>query len=270
MPRVKEPHFFATDLKPYPIIQTPEAYAALFRDRTPDHLAAGEASVYYLRSTAALPNIRAFNPDARIIAMFRNPVDMVYALHAQLLYVSEEPVADFEAAWRLQSRRAQGLDLPKRSRGSFLLQYGEFARFGTQVERLLANFPESHVKLILHEDFAADPERVYREVVRFLGLPHDNRTEFPRVNDSKRARVPWLRDFLRKPPPLLHQTVRSLKRAVGAGPVESVKRAIVTRNTVTAARSPLSPAFRAELVEEFRGEVMLFSRLLQRDLTHWK
>jgi len=43
MPRVKEPHFFATDLKPYPIIQTPDAYAALFRDRTPDHLAAGEA-----------------------------------------------------------------------------------------------------------------------------------------------------------------------------------------------------------------------------------
>lgn len=269
MPRVKEPHFFATDLKPYPIIQTPEAYAGLFAERSPAQVAAGEASVYYLRSTAAIPNIRAFNPDARIIAMFRNPVDMVHALHAQLLYVSEEPVADFEAAWRLQARRAQGLDLPRRSRGSFLLQYREFGKFGTQVERLLATFPADQVKLIVYEDFAASPERVYDEVIRFLGLPHDDRTEFPKINDSKRARVPWLRDFLRKPPPLLHHTVRGLKRAVGAGPVEAVKRALVTRNTVKEARGPLSAAFRAELVEEFRDEVMLLSRLLGRDLSYW-
>ncbi len=269
MPRVKEPHFFATDLKPYPIVQTPEAYAALFAERTPAQVAAGEASVYYLRSTAAIPNIRAFNPDARIIAMFRNPVDMVHALHAQLLYVSEEPVADFQAAWRLQTRRAQGLDLPRRSRGSFLLQYREFGRFGTQVERLLATFPADQVKLIVYEDFAASPERVYAQVIRFLGLSPDERTEFPRINDSKRARVPWLRDFLRKPPPLLLHTVRGLKRAVGAGPVEAVKRALVTRNTVKEARSPLSAEFRAELVEEFRDEVTLLSRLLGRDLSHW-
>jgi hypothetical protein len=269
MPRVKEPHFFATDLKPYPLIQTAEAYAALFAERSPAHVAVGEASVYYLRSTAAIPNIRAFNPDARIIAMFRNPVDMVYALHAQLHYVSEEPVADFEAAWRLQARRAQGLDLPRRSRGSFLLQYREFGRFGTQVERLLATFPAAQVKLVVYEDFAASPERVYDEVIQFLGLPRDSRTEFPRINDSKRARVTWLKDLLRKPPPLLHHTVRGLKRAVGRGPIEAVKRGLVARNTIAERRRPLSPAFRSELVEEFRGEVMLLGRHLGRDLSHW-
>jgi hypothetical protein len=34
-------------------------------------------------------------------------------------------------------------------------------------------------------------------------------------------------------------------------------------------RQPLSPEFRAELVETFREEVATLSRLMSRDLSHW-
>ena len=146
--------------------------------------------------------------------MYRNPVEMVHSFHSQLLYVGEENVPDFEQAWRLQARRAQGLDLPPRSRGGFLLQYAELGRFGSQTERVLAHFPPAQVKLILFEDFAADARRVYDEVIAFLGVPHDGRTEFARINENKRARVDWLKHFLRKPPPGLRRGVRGLKRLV--------------------------------------------------------
>ncbi len=138
MPELKEPHFFAKDLGTYPRIKTLEDYTGLFAGSTPEHLRVGEASVYYLRSSVAIANIHGFNPDARIIAMFRNPVDMVYSLHSQLLYWSEEIEPDFETAWRLQERRSQGLQLPPHSRGSFLLQYAQVGRFGTQTDRLLS------------------------------------------------------------------------------------------------------------------------------------
>jgi len=266
---VKEPHFFATDLGSYPAIKSAEAYAALFADRSERHLRVGEASVYYLRSEVALANIRSYNPDARIIAMFRNPVDMVHSLHSQLLYVSEETVGDFEAAWRLQERRGRGQDLPRASRGSFLLQYAEVGRFGSQTERLLATFPRPQVKVILYDDFAASPQSAYDEVLEFLGVPHDGRREFPRVNDNKRAKLAWLRNFLRKPPPVLRDTYRGLKRAVGARRMDALKSTVVARNTAKERRDPLSPRFRAELVEAFRGEVELLSRLLDRDLSHW-
>jgi hypothetical protein len=101
MPQYKEPHSFATDLGAYPLIKSPDAYAELFRDACGRHLRVGEASVYYLRSSTAIANIHDFDPEAKIIALFRNPVDLVHALHAQLLYVGEEVVPDFEAAWRL-------------------------------------------------------------------------------------------------------------------------------------------------------------------------
>lgn len=267
--KVKEPHFFATDLGSYPAIKTPEAYAALFAESTERHARVGEASVYYLRSSVALANIRRYDHDARILAMFRNPVDMVHSLHSQLLYVSEETVSDFETAWRLQERRGRGLDLPRGSRGSFLLQYAQVGRFGTQTERLLATFPREQVKVILYDDFSASAQSVYDEVIEFLGVPHDNRRKFPRVNDNKRARVAWLRNFLRKPPPVLRETYRSLKHSVGAGRLDAMKSAMVARNTAKERRQPLSLQFRAELVESFREEVALLSRLLNRDLSHW-
>jgi hypothetical protein len=269
MPEVKEPHFFARDLGTYPRIKTLEEYQEIFAGSTEKHLRVGEASVYYLRSSVAISNIREFNPDARIIAMFRNPVEMVYSFHSQLLYVAEERESDFETAWRLQDRRSRGLDLPPGSRGSFLLQYAQFGRFGTQTQRLLSIFPRSQVKLILYDDFAASAKAVYDEVIQFLGVPHDGRTHFPRVNDNKRAKLAWLRNFASKPPPGLHTAVRRLKQAVGADGINAVKTKIVEMNTVKEKRPPLPPQFRAELVDTFREEVALLSRLLNRDLSHW-
>lgn len=269
MPDVKEPHFFAKDLGSYPRIKTMEDYTRLFAGSTGEHFRVGEASVYYLRSSVAIENIREFNPEARIIAMFRNPVDMVYSLHSQLLEWSEENETDFETAWRLQERRSRGLDLPPRSRGSFLVQYEEVGRFGTQSERLLSIFPRPQVKLILYDDFTASPAQVYRETLEFLDVPHDGRTDFPRINENKRARVDWLRRFYRKPPTVLRRAVRRLKQAVGEAEITGLKQKVVELNTVKERRPPLSPAFRAELVERFRPEVALLSRLLNRDLSHW-
>jgi hypothetical protein len=269
MPTLKEPHFFASDLGSYPPIRTLQEYTKIFAGSSARHLRIGEASVYYLRSSVAIANIRDFNPDARIIAMFRNPVEMVHSLHSQLLYVSEESEPDFERAWRLQERRRQGFDLPPASRGAFLLQYAEVGQFGTQTQRLLSIFPRAQVKLILFDDFAASPQQVYDELIEFLDIPHDKRTGFPRINENKRARITWLKDFARKPPPALHQAFRTLKQALGAEGISAVKRRIVQLNTVKERRHPLSPAFRAELVDAFRDEVALLSQLVNRDLSHW-
>ena len=185
-----------------------------------------------------------------------------------LLYVSEETVRDFETAWRLQERRSRGIELPPASRGAFLVQYAQVGQFGTQTQRLLSIFPPAQVKLILYDDFTASPQKVYDEVIRFLGIPHDERTDFPRVNENKRARLAWLGNFYRKPPPALRTAFRRLKRAMGPEGVSAVKK-IVDLNTVKEKRRPLSPEFRAELVAAFRDEIALLSRLLNRDLSHW-
>jgi hypothetical protein len=269
LPTLKEPHFFSEDLLTYRITKTLDEYNGLFKDATPEHLRVGEASASYLLSSAAIPAIRKFSPDAKIIAMFRNPVDLVYSFHSQLLYWSEETEKNFETAWQLQERRRRGLDVPRTSRDPFWLQYRDVGRLGTQTQRLLSVYPRDQVMLILFDDFAASPQRIYDEVIDFLGLVHDQRTEFPRVNENKRVRLSWLRDFYRKPPPALRQGFRRFKETAAGKHLAVLKQWIVGLNTVQERRPPLTTEFRAELVETFRDEVALLAKILRRDLTHW-
>ena len=270
MPNLKEPHFFSHDLITHHYVRTLDEYTQLFAEATPRQLRVGEASASYLLSSAAIPAIREFNPDAKIIAMFRNPVDVVHSFHSQLLYWSEETETDFETAWRLQGRRRKGIDVPRTCREPFWLQYQDIGRFGTQTERLFSVFPANQVKVILFDDFTASPKSLYDEVIDFFGIDHDNRTEFPRVNENKRARLSWLRDFYRKPPPVLLQGYRRFKQTAAGKHLVGLKEWVVGLNTVRERRSPLSAEFRAELVDAFRDEVALLSRILNRDLSHWR
>ena len=85
----------------------------LFKSSTNEHLAIGEASVYYLYSPLAVRRLLKFNPHALMIAMIRNPIDMAYSYHSQMLWNAIEDVEDFPTAWALQAERKAGRKLPK-------------------------------------------------------------------------------------------------------------------------------------------------------------
>ena len=69
------------------------------------HTIVGEGSTRYLRSLNAVPNIIKFNPNAKFIAMLRNPLDVVQAFHMEQVYVLQEDQIDFAKAWKLQVKK---------------------------------------------------------------------------------------------------------------------------------------------------------------------
>src|SRR5438876_10601316 len=86
-PELKEPWFFATDMRVrfQPSIggrppQTLEEYLRLFREAKPGQRI-GEASSSYLWSRTAASGIAQLSPDARIIAILREPASFLYSLH---------------------------------------------------------------------------------------------------------------------------------------------------------------------------------------------
>jgi len=266
----KEPHFFCTDFAYYhsPGNANLEHYLGLFENAGEQHLAVCEASVWYLYSKRAAEEILKFNPDARFIAMVRNPVDMVPSLHAQMVYVEDEDCENVWEAWELQDARRQGRAIPATCRVPEFIIYGDACRLGAQVQRLLDTVPRDQVMVIVHEDFRADPQRIWREVLAFAGVPDDGRTEFPAVNVTKRYRFKALNRFSHRPPQLLMRMVDSFKRVTGIhrlGVLGWVKQ----RNRVVGERTALDPAFVRELREYFTDDVALLGRLLGRDLSHW-
>jgi len=98
----KEPRYFATDM-PELInrVATEAEYLSLFEKAELQHLAVGEASTQYIFSQDAIPNIRDFDPQARLIVTLRNPVEMAPSAHSEARFWFFEDEADFEAAWLL-------------------------------------------------------------------------------------------------------------------------------------------------------------------------
>ena len=71
-----------------------------------------DASVWYLYSNVAVDEILKYNPESKFIVMLRNPVDMFYSLHQQLLYNGEENISSPLKAWNIQHERKKGLNIP--------------------------------------------------------------------------------------------------------------------------------------------------------------
>lgn len=266
---LKEPFYFADDFPAYREAKTEQEYLKkFFADVLPQHKVVGEASALYLYSSVALTNLYRFDPNAKIIVMLRNPVDVVYSYHSQLLYDGDENEPDFERAWRLQEFRKKDKNISVFCREPRLLQYAEFAKLGEQIERLLNIFPSENIHIIWFEEFANSTSSVYEKVLGFLEVPSDNRTEFERVNANKAHKSSLLGKVTQKPPKFLVNAAMKTKEVMGFSNW-GVLDAIRSFNSEATTRKALSEDFRAELVAEFATDIQKLSSLLDKDLSHW-
>jgi hypothetical protein len=262
----KEPCFWSRDIATAGRVEDPAAYAALWQGAPPGALR-GEASSVYLQSLAAIPELLAARPAVRLIAMIRNPAEMVASRHANLLVGYQEDVADLEAAWRLQARRAGGEALPRRCAEPALLQYGAFAAIGDQLERFMAAVPEKQRIVIVYDDFRAAPRLEYLRALALLGLGDDGRTAFEPVHRSMALRwrgLPAFQDLVSRLP--LYRPMRALAQAAGFSPGALLHKV----NLQTRQRRPLRPQFERELAAAFLPQVEKVERLLGRELAAWK
>ena len=104
MPEQKEPNFFGSDLSyRFPRISQARYLSCFAKAKGETRI--GEATTIYLYSEKAAEEIKAFSPEAKIIIMLRNPVDVLYSYHSQQLYSGNEDIPDFEEALRAEVDR---------------------------------------------------------------------------------------------------------------------------------------------------------------------
>lgn len=256
----KEPHYFNEDFANRHTT-TLAAYAACFAGAEPRHRIVGEASVFYLRSLVAVPRIQEFSPNAKFLVMLRNPVDMAHSMHSEAIYSLGENVTDFKQAWNLCETRRHGMQIPRGCRERKVLLYDELCSVGTQLRRLLERVDREDLHIVFFDDFARDPEAVYRNVLSFLDVPPDDRKEFQRINANKRVRSVRLLHWA--------QAAGRMKRRFGVkwgfGLLARVKAASTTHTE----RAALDPKFRQELTTYFKSDIRLLEELSGRDLSSW-
>lgn len=268
----KEPFFWSTDypkLRQRQGIENVDDYLNLFRAASAEHLVIGEGSTNYLRSATAIGNILKFNPDAKFIAMLRNPVEVAHAFHSECLFAFIEREEDFETAWRMQGQRALGQRIPSGCLAPQFLQYARVASYAEQVQRLFELVPNQQRKVILFDEFRNDNARVYSVVQEFLGLPKFEKDSFERVNAAHGHRSKLIANLILSPPAWLKPGVELVRRLMRTENKNSWAAKLKAKLRKPQKRAPLTDEFREELEHFFSDDVRRLERLLDRDLSQW-
>lgn len=277
MSAIKEPNHFAVDhireserrnrgYKGLPY-KDRESYLKLFEEAGTQKII-GESSTGYLYSTRAAEEIAKFNPHAKILMILREPVDFLYSFHSQLTRSGNENVGDFRKALELEEPRKKGKRIPSTTSNPRILFYSEQARYCEQVERFIAAFDKSQVKIVIYDDFRENNLAVCEEVFEFLGVDAGFVPERRTVNRTREVRALKLAHWL-----IYHGERKkgSFKETCPkwiVAPIAWVMRKVVFSQK---AHAPLDDRMVRELKRKLRPEVSRLSALVGRDLvSEWQ
>ena len=280
-PAVKEPHYFARNDLRGPAQDEVQArvepeYLQRFFRPSPDRRVGVDASVTYLYTPEQLEPILRLWPDSRFVIALRDPLTMLQSLHKRLIYVGEETIVDFAAAWAAVPDRVAGRRIPRTCHDPRFLRYDEAPRFGSYLERLFAVVGRERCLVVIFDDLEADPAREYRRLMNFTALEPQAGIDFSPRRQGYDVRFPWLQRMLKRPPRLIAERFEGeLSRetlngaAKRSSPILSLRKRILRWNRVSRLAEPLPAALQRELRLRFKDEVEHAGELIGRDLSHW-
>jgi hypothetical protein len=266
MAKDKENNHFATDLIPLTDpFRSDEKYFEMFKDAG-DKKIVGESSVFYMLSKVAVENIYHFNPNAKIIIMLRNPVDMLQSYHAQLIFNRDEDITDFEAALNAELERKNGtLKIKDGLRFIERLFYSEVVSYTEQVQRYLALFDKEQVQIIIYDDFKKVTAGVYQKTLEFLNVDATFQTDFTVIN----ARKVISKNIFLKKIEQHSQSLNLLKKMVPKPFRKYLYSVLKGSESVKKSSPPMDLITRKRLQRIYSSEIEKLSILLGRDLNYW-
>jgi len=277
---IKEPNHFCSDLHPHaassilndrlpldiaayladeerrPVqaawIESREDYLRLFGPAT-NFAMRGECSTSYLYSATAAAGIAAFDPQARVIALLRDPATRAYSHYQMDRRIGittrtfreeiEREFQDTRACWST-SRLYLGL-----------------GRYAEQLGRYYQVFPGDRILVLYSDELLAAPETVLAGIATFLDLE-----PFPPLSAAEHANPAALPRF-RRLNRILHQTrIKRHLRAVLPGGLKSAIRSWYFRGHPEAGPTLED---RARVIEILRPDIDRLSEMLARDLSAW-
>jgi sulfotransferase family protein len=138
----------------------------------------GEASPNYMLHPLSASRAHHDLPNARIIAILRNPVDRAFSQFQQTRALGREPISSFEEAIDQEPKRvAPELERLKHEHNlkSFNVEQFSYLTRGMyfdQLQRWADLFPRTQILILCAEEFYADTPAIMHSVQDFLGIPH--------------------------------------------------------------------------------------------------
>lgn len=173
MSPVKEPRYFALAGESRTFTGPGDPANSFDRHREEDYRelfggveaekAVGEASTIYLYHRDAAENIRRRVPEARIIAILRQPVDRAYSNFLHCRRDGQESYEDFLDALKQEANRVESGWGP-------LWHYQRKGRYAAQLARYLRHFPREQILVAIYDELKRNPVGLLQRIYSFLGV----------------------------------------------------------------------------------------------------
>jgi hypothetical protein len=275
MPEYKEVWFHSPELRTRALgrasnsrPETLEDYLSLFDAARPGQRI-GEATPSYLISRGAARRIADLQPQARIIAILREPASFLRSFHLQCVQNRTETENDLRKALALEELRREGKEIPRYAARPLELLYSDHVRYVEQLRRYHAVFPPERVLVLIYEDFRRENQATLRRVLRFIDVDDTYPIDAVEANPTIRVRSPQVHEFLRSVYLGRGPASRAVKSALKPViPRRLRRKALRATQRHVIYGKPRAPDedLMLELRHRFKGEVVELSKYLDRDL----
>ena len=190
--KIKGTYFFTDEWPRGPRWYRSHFPTTITRRRAARHLGydpvAGDSSPYYLFHPLAPARAASMVPEARVIALLRDPAERAFSHYNERRSNGTEPL-DFEDAVEAEGERCAGEEeriLADPTYVSFAHRHQSYlgqSRYALPVRRWLDAFPNGRVLVLPAEELYRDPQGTYDRICGHLGLPEHTLRD-PRVHNA--------------------------------------------------------------------------------------
>lgn len=270
MSPIKEPKYFSSSINKFPhrgpndievdktVIKSWGDYLGLFGSASVEKRL-GDASADYLYFYEHVaPLIKRTSPEAKIIAILRNPIERAFSAYCHLVKEGRETLS-FEEAIEIEEER-------KKKNYEFIWFYKDVGLYYSQVEAYLNAFGEKNVKIYLYDDFKQNPLGVTKDVFKFLEVDESFVPDIAiKHNILEVAKNKSLQEFLLDYDHPLKRPLRSvLLSIIGRENTERSVNYFKNKNLMK-----MKPKTRRYLAELYRDDILILQNLVKRDLSGW-
>ena len=260
MSPVKEPNFFSSQEQENAAdaVTNIGTYQHLFRGGS-GKKALGEASHSYLYEPRAAAEIKRYVPEAKLIAILRNPIDRAYSHFLHMVRTGMEPLDDFAQALREEEVRIY--------KERTFQDYIGRGLYYQQLKRYFGTFPQEQVRVYLYEDLSGAPISTVQDAFRFLKVDDSFVPDVSlRRNVSGQPKYKTLDGLLRRQSRIKHAAKIYLPARM-RWRLSKTFDDLKTRNL--AEPPPVQSKVRRHLIGVYREDILQVQELIHRDLSGW-
>ena len=242
-----------------------QTYSTYFNSANKGQLV-GEACHAYISSPESAELIWKLNPNAKIIAILRNPIERAFSLYSWMVENGYEYLSFNKAIKREKKILSNSEIVNKKFMHSYFRNYLYLnsGLYYNQIKNYYRLFESKNIFISTSEDLKNNTEETLQEILKFLGVENVN-FKFERTNQnvSEHGYIPILNFFNKNYVPYFLQKIRISKNRI------HMIQNVFNKYVKTGELKKLDTNAKSELITYYRDDILKTSQLIKKDLSNW-